>query len=225
MNLSLTALYRRRPEDESSGGQPVGGRNRGGLEALLRRRFARRVGGRFSVALLLLLAWGFVAQQAAGWLYGVERQSRELEAQATAADQDLQRLLALAQEAAVPQAPPALPQIDPAPVGGADPFVGEAAIPQPSTTASAPTPVTPRGAPSASQAATEAMEPRPPAVELAGIGGGGGRSFAVLEWAGGKTRVVQEGDLVEGWRVVAVDAQAVTLTNEAHRMVLKRRGE
>ncbi|HHW14965.1 MAG TPA: hypothetical protein GXX28_08550 [Firmicutes bacterium] len=224
MDLSLTALLRRRAEAGSSGDRAGAGPSTSGLEALLRRRFARRVGGRFSAALLLLLAWGFLTRQAAGWLYGVERQSRDLEAQATAADQELQRLLALAQDAGAPEAPPALPQIDPAPVGGADPFSGgdagakAAAVPAAASVVSA-------GAPAAPRATAKTEAPRPPAVELVGVGGGGGRFFAVLEWAAGKTRVVQEGDLVEGWRVAAVDAQAVTLTNEAHRMVLKRRGE
>src|SRR5690606_37429298 len=103
--------------------------------------------------------------------YGVERQRRDLKAQAAAADQDLQRLLALAQEAAAPQALPPLPQIDPAPVGGTDPFAGGAVTPQPPATMSTPAPVVPGGTPAPPQGTVKAETPRPPAVEVAGIGG------------------------------------------------------
>ncbi len=223
MELKLAGVFRRRGEGGAADGQPKAGPS--GLEARLRRRFARRVGGRFAAACLLLVAWGYLARPGAAWLYGVERRGREVEAQATAADQDLQRLFALAQDAAAPPVPPALVQLDPAPVGGADPFVGGAIAPPAASVAVAPLPAAPQVAAQPRGEAAGPVAPRPPAVEFVGLGVGGGRSFAVLAWAGGQTRVVQVGELVDGWRVAAVDAQTVTLTHEAHRTVLKRRGE
>ncbi|MDI6871887.1 MAG: hypothetical protein QME79_11180 [Bacillota bacterium] len=179
------------------------------LDEVLAGRFARRTAARAAVCLVGLMAWGLLAWQGAGRFLALSQPEGAREAVGAAAEADLRRVLAaaegLSQERQAPVPPPG--PLDPAPIGASDPF-----------TAAPPAEELPDGEPASGT-------PRPEAFRIAGVGSDGRRFYAILAWPEGETKVVQTGDLVNGWRVESVTLRAVRLAKGSQRLALERKGD
>lgn len=69
--------------------------------------------------------------------------------------------------------------------------------------------------------ATEPPPPSAPKVELLGVIISGDRSLAVLTVGGGGTHLLDVGDSLGGWEVVAVKLEAVDVTRSGERRTLR----